>query len=195
MSLGFNHHQTSYVYYGDFKSGIISRWILLIFLIKMSFINCTEIGHDFLKCYFINAMRTVGQSFNSLHILIIRRRQPFLIFGTEITSLIKDCPTNVLKLKRSLFKDIDISELTWRLFCYRDSYGENYTPRFYSGWSPAMAAPVDRNRMEDALMNHERQIRDRNMEERARREVMRTALESVQQGLKKPLIIQLMIDE
>ncbi|XP_078332261.1 epidermal growth factor receptor kinase substrate 8-like isoform X2 [Crassostrea virginica] len=52
----------------------------------------------------------------------------------------------------------------------RDSYGENYTPRFYSGWSPAMAAPVDRNRMEDALMNHERQIRDRNMEERARRE-------------------------
>ena len=58
-----------------------------------------------------------------------------------------------------------------------------------------MSAPVDRNRMEDALMNHERQIRDRNMEERARREVMRTAVESVQQGLKKPLIIQLMIDE
>lgn len=47
-----------------------------------------------------------------------------------------------------------------------------------------MAAPVDRNRMEDALMNHERQIRDRNMEERARREVMRTAVESVQQLLK-----------
>ncbi|XP_048779459.2 epidermal growth factor receptor kinase substrate 8-like protein 1 isoform X5 [Ostrea edulis] len=55
----------------------------------------------------------------------------------------------------------------------RDNYGDNYTPRFYNGWTPAVSAPVDkidRSRMEDALMNHERQIRDRDMEDRARRE-------------------------
>lgn len=94
MSFGFNHHQTSYIYYGYFKSGIISWWILLIFLIKMSFINCTEIGHDFLKYYFINTMRTVGHSFNSLHISVISRKQPFLIFGTKITSLVEDKLSN-----------------------------------------------------------------------------------------------------
>lgn len=63
---------------------------------------------------------------------------------------------------------------------YRDNYGDTYMPRFYNGWAPAMSAPVmsapverlDRTRIEDALMNHERQIRDRNYEERARREVM-----------------------
>lgn len=67
---------------------------------------------------------------------------------------------------------------------YRDNYGDTYMPRFYNGWAPAMSAPVmsapvmsapverlDRTRIEDALMNHERQIRDRNYEERARREV------------------------
>lgn len=57
---------------------------------------------------------------------------------------------------------------------FRDNYGDNYTPRFYNGWTPAVSAPVDkidRSRMEDALMNHERQIRDRDMEDRARREV------------------------
>lgn len=65
----------------------------------------------------------------------------------------------------------------------RDNYGDTYMPRFYNGWAPAMSAPamsapvmsapverLDRTRIEDALMNHERQIRDRNYEERARRE-------------------------
>lgn len=57
---------------------------------------------------------------------------------------------------------------------YRDNYGDTYMPRFYNGWAPAMSAPVerlDRTRIEDAVMNHERQIRDRNYEDRARREV------------------------
>lgn len=62
---------------------------------------------------------------------------------------------------------------------YGDNYGDTYMPRFYNGWAPAMSAPamsapverLDRTRIEDALMNHERQIRDRNYEERARREV------------------------
>ncbi|XP_062606457.1 epidermal growth factor receptor kinase substrate 8-like isoform X2 [Saccostrea cucullata] len=55
----------------------------------------------------------------------------------------------------------------------RDNYGDTYMPRFYNGWAPAMSAPVDRldrGRMEDALMNHERQIRDRDIEDRVRRE-------------------------
>lgn len=55
----------------------------------------------------------------------------------------------------------------------RDNFGDTYMPRFYNGWAPAMSAPVerlDRTRIEDAVMNHERQIRDRNYEDRARRE-------------------------
>lgn len=68
---------------------------------------------------------------------------------------------------------------------YRDNYGDTYMPRFYNGWAPAMSAPamsapverLDRTRIEDALMNHERQIRDRNYEERARREVMNKTIE------------------